>query len=112
MGDMPGPDIRTAVTANSIWRFDVVERRYVRLPRAEDGGHHPTTPYTCEWEPYSALYRLHDRLLVHRPVPYGAGAERLSGAIEWDDLEAADAGTYCDERSTTTASSSQIAGSA
>lgn len=95
---MAGPAIRTVVTANSIWRFDVVERQYVRLPCAEDGGRHPTIAYTCEWEPYLALYRVRDRLLVHRPVPYGTGAQRLTGAIEWDDLEATDADTYDDKR--------------
>jgi hypothetical protein len=82
--------IRTLVTASSIWKIDVTLRRYVRFPRHEAPDPHTRIPYTCEWEPYTALQREGDRLIVYRPVPWGEGAMRMTGLIEWDDLETDD----------------------
>lgn len=83
---MNPPTIRTVVTENSVWKLDVALRRYVRFPRSE-APEKALIPYTCTWEPFTALERFHDRLIVHRPVPFGQGARRMTGPIEWDDLD-------------------------
>lgn len=62
----------------------------VRFPRGEAPDPGTVIPYTSKWEPYTGLERYGDRIVVHRPVPWGEGAMRMTGAIEWDDVEAAD----------------------
>ncbi len=82
--------IRTLITQSSVWKFDVTLRRVLRLPRQEAPDPGTIVPYTAEWEPYTALQRQGNRVIVFRPVPWGEGAMRMTGAIEWDDLEPED----------------------
>ncbi len=82
--------IRTIVTTHSIWKLDVTLRRVLRLPRHEAPDAGTLVPYTSQWEPYTGLERYANRVIVHRPVPWGEGAMRMTGAIEWDDLEPED----------------------
>lgn len=83
--------IRRVVTANSVWTFDLVLNQYVRLPKDECPDPHTIIPYTGEWEPFDELEELVDdrgrRILVHRPVPWGTGARRMTGDILWDSAE-------------------------
>lgn len=79
--------IRTVVTENSVWKFDTTLSRYVRFPRHEAPDPGTLIPYTAEWDTYSVLERHGDRIIVHRPVPWGEGALRMTGVIERDDLE-------------------------
>ena len=79
--------IRTIATTNSIWKFDVTLCQFLRLPRHEAPNPDTIIPYTGSWEPYTALERVGDHVIVYRPVPWGEGAMRMTGVIEWDDLE-------------------------
>lgn len=79
--------LRTVVTSNSVWKFDLDLSRYVRFPRQEAPDAFASIPYTAEWEQYTHLQRFGPRILVHRPVPWGEGAMRMTGHVEWDDLE-------------------------
>jgi hypothetical protein len=82
--------IRTVVTENSVWKFDTTLRRYIRFPRREAPEPGTLIPYTADWDAYVALERHGDRIIVHRPVPWGEGAMRMTGGIESDDLEPGD----------------------
>lgn len=77
------PNLRTVVTESSVWRFDLDGMIYVRLPKDEFDPQHPL-PYTGEWEPYECIEPYGDRLVVHRPVPWGTGARRMTGPV-WSD---------------------------
>ncbi len=90
--------VRTIVTENSIWKFDIELCRYVRFPRYEAPDPGSLIPYTAQWEPYTALERHADRVVVHRPVPWGKGARRMTGMIEWDDLEDSDLAEHSRQR--------------
>lgn len=79
--------IRTVITENSVWKFDTVLLRYIRFPRHEAPDPGTIIPYTSDWDAYIALERRGDRIIVHRPVPWGEGAVRMTGGIERDDLE-------------------------
>lgn len=79
-------ELRTIVTENSVWKFDMELKRYLRFPRGEDPGIHAQIPYSAEWDEFTMLSRTGDRVMVHRPVPFGFGALRQTGPVEWDDL--------------------------
>lgn len=83
-------ELRTIVTESSVWKFDTELRRYMRFPRGEDPGTSSLVPYQDGWDEYVRLERMGDRVMVHRPVPFGTGALRQTGVIEWDDLQDTD----------------------
>lgn len=75
--------VRTVVTASSVWKFDLDLMRYLRFPRHEapnDTG----IPYTGEWDDFIRIETCGDRLIVHRPVPFGTGALRMTGQVITD----------------------------
>lgn len=78
--------LRTVVTAHSVWKFDVLMSRYLRFPREDAPGPDALIPYSAGWEPYLGLERQGNRIVVHRPVPMGEGALRMTGRVEWRDL--------------------------
>lgn len=78
--------LRVVVTDASEWNFDYDTMMYLRSPR--EGEAESAVPYSGEWEPFEEIEELDDqfghRLLVHRPVPWGTGARRLTGDITSD----------------------------
>lgn len=79
-------NLKTAITVNSVWKFDLVLNRYIRFPRTEDTNQYADIPYTGEWDDFVKLERYKDSIIVYRPVPFGQGMLRRTSDIEWDDL--------------------------
>lgn len=80
--------IKTAITENSIWKFDMELMRYVRFPRSECPDVATIIPYTNEWDEFTKVERMLDgTLMVHRPVPFGTGAFRNTSLVLEDDLD-------------------------
>ena len=77
-------EIRTIVTDNSVWKFDLGAMRYLRLPKSECPNPLSEVPYTGDWDDFTRIVPMGDRVMVYRPVPLGSGALRQTGAIEFD----------------------------
>lgn len=77
-------EIRTVITESSVWKFDTIEKQYVRFPRTENPGQASNVPYTCTWEPYVDIIDEGEFLVVVRPVPFGTGQLRKTGPILYD----------------------------
>lgn len=87
--------IRTVITEQSVWEFNLDDQTYRRAPRIAVDLFDAPVPYTpTDWEPYLAFVEpgIHpygdSRLLVVRPVPMGEGRMRLTGHILSDEVTA------------------------
>lgn len=74
--------IRVIITDHSEWNFDYDTMMYMRTSRE---GAASRIAYTDEWEPFEELEEMTDafgpKVCVHRPVPWGTGARRMTGVI-------------------------------
>lgn len=48
------PHLRVVQTERTIWQFDEIAMRFLRIPKGENLAH-PSKPYTGVWEPYTDI---------------------------------------------------------
>lgn len=74
-------NLRHVATENSVWIFDLELMRYLRLPKQEAPNVDAPIPYRDGWDEFTRIEPMGDRLMVHRPVPFGTGALRQTGPV-------------------------------